>query len=239
MNEHLSKTTGFRGFSTSDTDVDAAIAEANRIAAAPPLDPAPSDGGSEAARSQPIDHDRGAVIRPLKTAGKWAVAAILIFLFKVLSNGDVPWAVPTRSPQPSSTADAVLLNGDGGTTAVAAGADTPAASEAGDSHAASLDEDGTTSAKPSAGSAPLTVAELRYCLAEDVRVAAEKRELDSLQFSDSARFNRNVDAFNEVVSDYNSRCSSRMALSADRRVAESQVERQRPTLQEEGQSRVD
>lgn len=103
--------------------------------------------------------------------------------------------------------------------------------------AAASEDDGAES-KPTPGYASLGLAEIRYCLAEDIRIAAQKTEIDGLQYSDTDKFNRNVDGFNDAVSDYNSRCSNRSILASDRPTATSQVEAKRYQLETEGRARV-
>jgi len=100
-------------------------------------------------------------------------------------------------------------------------------------------DDGTTLTRPEIGFTPLDIAGLRYCLGEDIRIAAEKAEMDTLQFGDTDRFNRQVDAFNLTVSDYNSRCSNRTYASSDKPLAESQIATQRTALETEGRNRVE
>ena len=100
-------------------------------------------------------------------------------------------------------------------------------------------DDGTTLTKPEAGTGTLTMAELRYCLAEDIRIGAEKSAMDNLQASDTERFNLHVDDYNNAVSDRNLRCSHHSYVSSQKPLAEGQVEAQRAALELEGRSRVD
>lgn len=76
----------------------------------------------------------------------------------------------------------------------------------------------------------LSAAQIRYCLAEDIRMDAAKLVLNNYSESD-------VDRFNEMVKDYNSRCGSfryhRGALESARR----DVEPHRSKLQAEGRGR--
>src|SRR5262249_30489931 len=93
--------------------------------------------------------------------------------------------------------------------------------------------DTTSASKPASGFGTLSIAELRFCIAEDIRIAAQNQEMESTRFIDVDRFNRNVDSFNQAVNDYNSRCSHRQILARDRPVATSQVEVRRTALESE------
>ena len=84
---------------------------------------------------------------------------------------------------------------------------------------------------PSAGSGNvLGAGQIRYCLAEDIRLTAAKQAVNEYNNSD-------IDRFNSMVADYNSRCSNfryrRGALESVR----SEVERHRLDLESEGRTR--
>ena len=84
----------------------------------------------------------------------------------------------------------------------------------------------------------LTMSELRYCLAEDVRITAMSGEMDRLRASNVSRYNRNVTTFNDANNDYNSRCASRSYPQSDGPVAEAEVGAERASLEAEGRARV-
>lgn len=247
---------GFDGLSEFITDVDGAIAKADRIATGPRCAPAPTS--TLATPSTPIHSDGGAFMGVLKKIGGWILAIALLFAIKACIFGgiravsDSGSASPSYSPStstdqsgeyvtdmsdPESMTDNMTAvdRGDGtltiGEALDAAGAGTSTTQE-------EPSQDDGALAKPMAGYSTLGISELRYCIAEDMRIAAQKTELDSLQYSDVDRFNRNVDGFNETVNDYNSRCVNRSITSSDRPLATSQVEQQRSQLEEEGRSRV-
>jgi hypothetical protein len=93
--------------------------------------------------------------------------------------------------------------------------------------------------KPAAyDSSTLSMSELRYCLAEDIRLTAEQSALNDIRSSDVDRYNSNVDGMNASIKDYQSRCSQRSFNVSDRQVAEPQVENERTTLETEGRGRV-
>lgn len=72
--------------------------------------------------------------------------------------------------------------------------------------------------------------QIRYCLAEDIRMDAAKVALDNYSDSD-------VNRFNAMVADYNSRCGSFRYRSGSLESARRDVERYRSQLQAEGRSR--
>ncbi len=192
----------------------------------------------------------------LKKVGGWVLAIGLIFAVKACIFGGVRAVSSSGSSSPtystSSSSDqpgeyvADVNDTDAMTdnmTAVDGGDGTPTIGEALDASETDATQETSPSddgamAKPVPGYATLSISEVRYCLAEDMRIAAQKTELDSLQYSDMDRFNRNVDGFNDAVNDYNSRCVNRSIMTNDRPLATSQVEQQRSQLQAEGRDRV-
>ncbi len=75
-----------------------------------------------------------------------------------------------------------------------------------------------------------STAQIRYCLAEDIRMDAAKAVLNNYSDSD-------VDRFNAMVADYNSRCGSFRYRSGALESARRDVEPYRGQLQAEGRSR--
>lgn len=249
---------GFDGLSKFSTDVDGAIAKADRIAAGPRRAPAPTPTPTPATPSTPIHSDGGAFTSGLKKIGGWILAIALLFAIKACIFGGIRAVSDSGSTSPSySPSTSTDQSGEyvtdmndpetmtGNMTAVDEGDGTPTIGEALDAAGADtsttqeeFSQDDGALAKPMPGYSTLGLSELRYCLAEDMRIAAQKTELDSLQYTDVDRFNRNVDGFNEIVNDYNGRCVNRSITSSDRPLATSQVEQQRSQLEEEGRSRV-
>ena len=76
----------------------------------------------------------------------------------------------------------------------------------------------------------LSSAQLRYCLAEDIRLESAKAAVNN--FIDS-----HVDRFNGMVSNYNSRCGQFRYRKGALESARSEVERYRADLQAEGRGR--
>ncbi len=85
---------------------------------------------------------------------------------------------------------------------------------------------------------PLTVPEIRYCLAEDIRINAADAEMERIRSIDGDKYNRNVEPFNAAIADYNRFCASSQYQQSDKSLAESQVEAQRSALEAEGRARV-
>ena len=91
---------------------------------------------------------------------------------------------------------------------------------------------------PSAGSrATLTVRELRYCLAESIRVEASIQELNRILYSEPGRHSRNVAGVRAAMADYDARCD-RDYITSNRPAAEAPVRAQRSILEAEGRARV-
>jgi peptidoglycan hydrolase-like protein with peptidoglycan-binding domain len=77
-----------------------------------------------------------------------------------------------------------------------------------------------------------SVAQIRYCLAEDIRMEGAKSALNNYSGPD-------VDRFNAMVSDYNSRCGSFRYRKGALEGARSDIEQYRSKLQAEGRNRFD
>jgi hypothetical protein len=75
-----------------------------------------------------------------------------------------------------------------------------------------------------------STAQIRYCLAEDIRMDAAKSAVNSYSDSD-------VDRFNAMVADYNSRCGSFRYRSGALESARRDIEPYRSQLQAEGRSK--
>ena len=85
--------------------------------------------------------------------------------------------------------------------------------------------------KPPVGtSLNLGSAQIRYCLAEDIRIKGAEGGLNN-------RIESDVDRFNAIVTDYNSRCGHFSYRSGALESAKSEIERYRAVLESEGQAR--
>jgi len=94
-----------------------------------------------------------------------------------------------------------------------------------------LTEDHSTETVPPAGTGnTLSRAEIRYCLAEEIRLQGAQGVLNRTKGDDIARFNVMVD-------DYNSRCSRFRYRSGDIETARGEVEPNRERLRADGAAR--
>lgn len=246
---------GFDGLTAFRTEADAAIGQADGIVAAAPAAPATERPRPTSNRDAPVHRDGGAVAGGLKKVVGWVVGIGLILVVKACifggihalsssgssssysagSSADAPYVASAGTTAPDDVAP-LTDNMDADTDSVPDPASETATT---DTLVDTSGDDGTTLSKPETGFAPLDIAGLRYCLGEDIRIAAEKAEMDTLQYGDTERFNRHVDAFNVTVNDYNIRCSHRTFASNDKPLAESQIATQRSALETEGRSRVE
>lgn len=223
---------GFAAAALHTTDVDAALAAADRITASPKQ-------AEPVAPQQPVHRDRGNI------AG-WMIACLIIIMVVIIGieGGSSNRPSTVGSDSSSSTYASGVPSIQGGTS-VPPTTDAPTADAASTDQAATENAvDTTTSGDtggmsvPSFGSTTLTMSELRYCVAEEVRISAQKAEMDQIQYLDTDKYNRNVDGFNEAVNDYNSRCSNRSFPAGERSTAEADVEQERGALEAEGRGRV-
>ncbi len=76
----------------------------------------------------------------------------------------------------------------------------------------------------------LTVAQIRYCFAEDIRIEAARKYIDKSSES-------HIDRFNQMTADYNSRCAKFRYRENSLGTARREVESSRSQLQAEGRSR--
>jgi hypothetical protein len=250
---------GFGGLNAYRTDVDHALAEADRVAADPKRTVRPASSASPDTAAIPLEpthRDQGALFGGIKKIAGWAFGIGLIIAIKACVLGGVHSVTspsdPSAETSSSATYAAPAAAADETTSAPAIDANSAASSSdpqnqndstasPGDSTGSPLDPTANAPSsivKPAAAdSAPLTISELRYCLAEEIRLTAEQNELDGLR-SDPDHFNRNVETVNSAITDFKSRCSNRSFLVSDKQVAQPQIEAQRTTLEAEGRNRV-
>jgi hypothetical protein len=100
--------------------------------------------------------------------------------------------------------------------------------------------------KPDAGFRQfLSENEIRYCLAENIRLDAEsaaiaqrEKSVNQYRQADIDRFNTVVDAYNARAQDLNLRCSDYRYYESAMTRAKADVERRRPILADEGRARI-
>jgi len=76
----------------------------------------------------------------------------------------------------------------------------------------------------------LTPDEIRYCLAEGIRLDGSRESLDKSSSAD-------VERFNDMIDDYNSRCSSFRYRTGTLQAIRAQVEQRRSSLEADGYAR--
>lgn len=246
MSDGEKEAIGFAGLSMFRTDIDAAFAKADRAASAPR---AIQQDTSDTTDAAPVHRDTGSGV--VKKIGGWVVGIIIILGIKGAFFGathtSTPYQQSTETAAPISTPQTedtgVVSPTDGTTDTAAAPADGnwqivdqgPSVAPKPDPSAG----DPTDMPKPTAyDSSTLSIGEIRYCLAEDIRISAEQSELNELRSTDEERYNSNVDGINASITDYQSRCSKRSFNLSDKQMAEPQVENQRASLEAEGRARV-
>ena len=163
----------------------------------------------------PLPHQEPKEPSSGSSGGKWVLGiAIVVGALWLIGQLDKPSSSPTPAYTPSAQAPSSTASG---TPAPPPPPETPSAPE---------------EVMPPVGSdLVLSTAQIRYCLAEDIRMNAAKSVVDS--YNDSE-----VDRFNMMVTDYNSRCGSFRYRSGALESARRDVEPYRSQLIEEGRSRL-
>ena len=206
---------GFAGLSTLVSDVDAVIEQAAKARRAnPPPQAKPTVSEAEEAV---IVADRRPTATPStdqSSSGKWLIGVCVVFgaFWLMAQLGDERSAASNRSIAPTSAPS----------PETAAPQPTPA------SNAAPVRP---TETKPPVGTNNiLSVSQIRYCVSEDIRLGAANKALDNYSEPD-------VDRFNMMVDDFNSRCGEYRYRSGTLERAKSDIEPWRPVLEEEGRNR--
>lgn len=231
---------GFSSLSDLTSDIDDVLRSADRVA---------SDGGAD--KSQPFppttpqSHpNTGSASSPMGSPARPPSRVPLKLLVGLVVLGAIVWGVG--------------LNNSKKTSAVSSGG---SASSIGGSDAISFDDlvqqkpSGTTSSGKIAESSPpvvqtpaqparpseeqpqvgtdlvLGVSEIRYCLAEGIRMEGAKAIADAYNGAE-------VDKFNSIVHDYNSRCGSFRYRAGDLEQAKGDIEPFRSEYLAEGKSRL-
>lgn len=205
---------GFAGLSSLVSDVDTTP---------PPPAPKTESAGSTKSTERPDSEaprpqqptQRQTYQEPLQpssgsSGGKWilGIAAVVGLLWLIgQSNKNTPSPAPAYSPPAQSAA--------------------PSYSPPAQPQGPSVPQE----SKPPVGQdLVLSTAQIRYCLAEDIRMEGARAALNNYSDSD-------VDRFNAMVADYNSRCGSFRYRSGALESARRDVEPYRGQLQAEGRSR--
>ena len=207
---------GFAGLSSLVSDVDTTLPPASKA------EPAPGAAGAgrpapQSAQPQPQPSQRQTYQEPAQppssgsSGGKWVlgIAAVIGVLWLIgQSDKNTTSPAPTYSP-PAQTA-------------------TPSYSPPpAEPQAPSRPQE---SMPPVGQNQVLSTAQIRYCLAEDIRMESAKSTVNNYIESD-------VDRFNAMVAHYNSRCGSFSYRSGALESARRDIEPYRSLLQSEGRSK--
>ncbi len=204
---------GFAGLSSQVSDIDAEIAHANSLA------PVPSPVVQRAGRSerplrldeQPEDQSPENSASSVKPVVWWGIGAAILGVIWFASQSGTG---PASSSPPAEYAD------EQSPPEITFEGQAPAVPQA-------LSEE-----RPPVGyGLEHSVGQIRYCLAEKIRISAAEPVVNGYN---SAQ----VDRFNAMVSDYNSRCGQYRYLDSSMNLARSDVEAHRAELEKAGRDLI-
>lgn len=233
---------GFAGLSSLVSDVDttptptpksepaAAAPSAERPASPQPAEPQPQPSQRQTYQ-EPAQHAAGGISEGKQAFG-CLVVAVVIGMFWLVSQSDRNTTYPISAYTPPAQSTALER-------IEAAPAYTPPAQSAAPSYSPPAQPQAPShpqeSQPPVGQNVVLSTAQIRYCLAEDIRLNGAKSAVNNYIDSD-------VDRFNAMVADYNSRCSSFKYQTNNRgrndlNSAQRDIEPYRTQLQVEGRNR--
>jgi hypothetical protein len=246
---------GFCGLGALATQIDAALLAADELAKIPMQAPP----ASEPVEPETVDRDLGAIAgfgRLLKAGAGFAIAiAVVVGVKALIAMGLSSSSMSDDQPRPYSEpydSSAALGTPDEGTTPPDdmsvdsnLAADLPVSTEGGQGStyeppASAEDIGGMGEQRPTPSDLGTTysAAQVRYCVAEDVRMNGAKEYADRLSTTDPAAFNRIVEPFNDMVGDYNNRCSRFYYDQSQMMAIRGSVESRRSSLEAEGRRRL-
>ena len=210
---------GFAGLSSMASDVDDVVSSKPKQSHKVPSEPPPkrtAGGGQQPKQTstKPASQTYQAPAQPLggSSGGKWllGIAVVIGFIWLANQSDNSRPSKSGYSPESSSTSTAPASQ-----LAIAQPQAPSSPSES----------------KPSVGrNIVLSTAQIRYCLAEKIRLDASETVLNNYSDSD-------VDRFNAYVNDYNSRCGEFRYRQGSLESARRDVEPYRSELQVEGRGR--
>jgi len=207
---------GFAGLSALLSDVDTVLPVPAKQETARSAAPTGAEGRAESQQPEPQTKQQTyqTPARPSSgsSPGRWGlgIAAVVI---------GVLWLIGEADKSPSSPAPSYTPPARNTTPSYSAAPTQPQVPSRPDE------------AKPPVGqNLVFSTAQIRYCLAEDIRMDAAKAVLNNYRDSD-------VDRFNSMVADYNSRCGSYRYRNGALEGARRDIELYRDHLQAEGKSR--
>ena len=222
--DHDSKdgTKGFAGLSSLVSDVDATVSEAGRNAEVPPHAAGREATRATASQTSSPSLEPSSANQPSPqpsgggSTGKWIAGIVvvvgLIWLVS-LSDKRNPSPSPTYTPPPESQS-------------------APSTTPAWQPPTQSVQQSNrpTEEPPPVGNGLSLSMPQLRYCTAENIRLDAAKIVIN--RYSDA-----DIDRFNALVADYNSRCGQFRYRQGTLESARSEVERHRSEIEAEGRAR--
>lgn len=213
---------GFAGLSSLVSDVDATVSEVGRKAEVTPQAADPEAARMLASkRSSPSPESSPAHQLPPQSsgggsAGKWIVGmAVVVGVIWLALLSDKRTSSPSPTYTPASESQAVTTS--------------PPAWQP-PSPAVEQPRRPTEEPPPVGYGLSLTMPQLRYCTAENIRLDAAKAVINSYSDTD-------VDRFNALVADYNSRCGQFRYKRGALESARSEVEQSRSDIETEGRAR--
>ncbi len=214
-------TKGFAGLSSMVSDVDSTVAQIGREskpAAKATHAPAPAERAPSAEDQEPerLVHQAPAQSSGGSSTGKWLLGIGMVagLLWFVSLSGD-----KTSSPVPVFTP-----SGNSSSIASPSPSSQPAPSPP-------VAPKRPSEEKPPVGiNNVLTYAQLRYCVAEEIRLDAAKEVINNYNGT-------HVNRFNEMAADYNGRCGQFRYRSGALDGAKAEVERFRGVLEADGRGR--
>lgn len=208
---------GFAGLSSLVSDVDTIPSPPAPKAVSPGSTTSSGHSAARATQLQPQQpqhhtHQKSPQLSPSSSGNMWLLglaAVVGVLLIIGLSNKSTTSSAPAYSP-PGQSAE-------------------PSYPPPAQPQAPSVPQE----SKPPVGQdLVFSTAQIRYCLAEGIRMEGAEDTLNNYSESD-------VNLFNVMVADYNSRCGSFRYRSGDLDSARQDVEPYRSQLQAEGRSRFD
>ena len=230
---HCSRARGFAGLSSLVSDVDGFLETLAREVQREPVVDAASSGG-HAGTEQQEDTPRaaqGPPAPPKSGPGRWSLVAGIFGALGVATVA-MSLAAPSESPRrpvsPTGAPPAAPSTEAPPPQRIPAPVPpTPARRQPAAATPPRLEED----PPPVGTNRILTVAQLRYCLAEAIRMDAADALVDPYEAAD-------VDRFNSMVTDYNARCAEQRYYEDVLRRARADVEAHRVMLVTEGRRRL-
>ena len=203
---------GFGGLSDLKTDIDSILTE-NEVKSTQQSTAKPKEPAEEV--SQASSSERKTYQNPLQDDSSktnplwwWFIGGIILFLIVAANSNEsaTTEAAPAATEEVAPAAEAM-----------------PAAAPAAEAYS----QQETFYVRPPEGNDNvLSIAQIRYCLADGIKIDAIKEKVD-------ATANNQIDKLNGLVADHNARCGSYRYRTGDDTTAQSDVNQQTSTLKQE------